>query len=131
MKKVDVAVAVIVNEQQQILLALRHAHLHQGGKWEFPGGKIEPDETVEQAIIREIREEVALNVESTVPMMVLEHDYGDKLVCLHVHWVKEFNGNATGVEGQEIKWVDGSELNGLDFPAANKPIIEEVNNSFS
>ena len=131
MKKVNVAVAVIVNPQQQILLALRHQHLHQGGKWEFPGGKIETDETVQQAIIREIYEEVSLNIQSTVPMMMLEHDYGDKLVCLHVHWVKEFSGNATGAEGQEIKWVDVSELSGFEFPAANKPILEEVINSLS
>lgn len=131
MKKVNVAVAVIVNPQQQILLALRHQHLHQGGKWEFPGGKIETDETVQQAIIREIYEEVSLNIQSTVPMMMLEHDYGDKLVCLHVHWVKEFSGDATGVEGQEIKWVDVSELSEFEFPAANKPILEEVINSLS
>ena len=131
MKKVNVAVAVIVNPQQQILLALRHQHLHQGGKWEFPGGKIETDETVQQAIIREIYEEVSLNIQSTVPMMMLEHDYGDKLVCLHVHWVKEFSGNATGAEGQEIKWVNVSELSGFEFPAANKPILEEVINSLS
>lgn len=126
MKKVNVAVAVIVNEQQQILLALRHAHLHQGGKWEFPGGKIESNETVEQAIIREISEEVSLDVESTVPMMVLEHDYGDKLVCLHVHWVKDFSGQAEGVEGQEIKWVEVNQLSQFEFPAANQPILLEV-----
>tara|TARA_B110001452_G_scaffold49016_1_gene37432 strand:+ start:434 stop:829 length:396 start_codon:yes stop_codon:yes gene_type:complete len=131
MKKVNVAVAVIVNPQQQILLALRHQHLHQGGKWEFPGGKIEAGETVQQAIIREIYEEVSLNIQSTVPMMMLEHDYGDKLVYLHVHWVKEFSGDATGVEGQEIKWVDVSELSEFEFPAANKPILEEVINSLS
>jgi len=126
MKKIDVAVAVIVNEQQQILLAFRHAHLHQGGKWEFPGGKIEANETVEQAIIREINEEVSLDVESTVSMMILEHDYGDKLVCLHVHWVKDFNGQAEGVEGQEIKWVDVNQLSQFEFPAANQPILREV-----
>lgn len=131
MKKINVAVAVIVNSQQQILLALRHQHLHQGGKWEFPGGKIETGETAQQAIIREINEEVSLSTQSTVPMMVLEHDYGDKLVCLHVHWVKEFSGNATGAEGQEIKWVDVSELSGFEFPAANKPILEAVINSLS
>ena len=126
MKKVDVAVAVIVNEQQQILLALRHAHVHQGDKWEFPGGKIESNETVEQAIIREINEEVSLDVESTVPMMILEHDYGDKLVCLHVHWVKNFNGHAEGAEGQEIKWVEVNQLSQFEFPVANQPILREV-----
>ncbi|WP_435276116.1 8-oxo-dGTP diphosphatase MutT [Psychrobium sp. nBUS_13] len=126
MKKVNVAVAVIVNPQQKILLALRHQHLHQGGKWEFPGGKIESNETVEQAIIREISEEVSLDVESTAPMMVLEHDYGDKLVCLHVHWVKDFRGQAEGVEGQEIKWVEVNQLSEFEFPAANQPILMEV-----
>jgi 8-oxo-dGTP diphosphatase len=108
------------------LLALRHQHLHQGGKWEFPGGKIESNETVEQAIIREISEEVSLDVESTAPMMVLEHDYGDKLVCLHVHWVKDFRGQAEGVEGQEIKWVEVNQLSEFEFPAANQPILMEV-----
>ncbi|MGB0834438.1 MAG: 8-oxo-dGTP diphosphatase MutT [Psychrobium sp.] len=126
MKTVNVAVAVILNSEHQVLLALRHKHLHQGGKWEFPGGKIEQDETVEQAMIREIKEEVGLIVNATEPKMVLEHDYGDKKVCLHVHWITDFSGNAYGVEGQEIKWVDVAKLPEFEFPDANQPIIDTL-----
>ena len=96
MKRVHVAVAVIVNSQQDILLAKRLDHLHQGGKWEFPGGKVEQGETVTDALIRELKEEVNLDVISSTPLMEISHDYPDKQVLLDIHWVDHFDGEAQG-----------------------------------
>ncbi len=125
-KQVHVAVGVIENSTQQILLAKRHEHLHQGGKWEFPGGKVELAETTSQALIRELKEEVDLDVLSTTPMMEIHHDYGDKKVILDIHWVKDFSGTAKGLEGQAVKWVAKQDLVNFEFPAANKAIVDKI-----
>jgi len=121
-----VAVGIIVNRNKQILLAKRPEHLHQGGKWEFPGGKVEQNETVTQALIRELKEEVALNVHSSEPFMALSYDYPDKQVLLDIHTVSDFTGEAQGLEGQQIAWVDKHELTHYDFPEANKPILAKL-----
>ncbi|MDO6775420.1 MULTISPECIES: 8-oxo-dGTP diphosphatase MutT [unclassified Shewanella] len=126
MKRVNVAVGIIINDQQQVLLAKRHAHLHQGDKWEFPGGKVEVNETVSQALIRELKEEVNLTVNTTEPFMVISHDYPDKQVLLQIHLVKDFTGTASGVEGQKIEWVNKTNLTSFDFPEANIPILKRL-----
>ena len=110
-KRIHVAVGIITNSAGEILLAKRPDHLHQGGKWEFPGGKVEAGETVTQALIRELKEEVALDVTDSQPFMALSFDYPDKQVLLDIHSVTEFNGNtAQGLEGQLIAWVTKTDL---------------------
>ncbi|WP_133408345.1 8-oxo-dGTP diphosphatase MutT [Parashewanella tropica] len=126
MKRIHVAVGVIINSQNQILIAKRHKHLHQGGKWEFPGGKVEKGETTSEALIRELKEEVDLDVENTTPFMELSFDYPDKQVFLDIHQVSEFKGEAKGQEGQEIKWVSKCDLIDYQFPDANQPILEKI-----
>lgn len=125
-KRIHVAVGIILNANGQILLAKRPEHLHQGGKWEFPGGKVELNETVTQALIRELKEEVALNVHSSEPFMALSYDYPDKQVLLDIHTVSHFTGEAQGLEGQQIAWVDKHDLTHYDFPEANKPILAKL-----
>lgn len=124
MKKVAVAVGVIERENGDILISKRHHHLHQGGKWEFPGGKIEKGESTLSALTRELNEEVDITVKSAESMLLLEHDYGDKFVVLDIWLVNGFDGTAKSNEGQEIKWVAKSELANYQFPEANKPIVE-------
>ncbi len=126
MKRVHVAVGVIINSNNKILIAKRPEHLHQGGKWEFPGGKVEKGETTEQALIRELKEEVNLDVLDTEPMMTLSFDYPDKHVFLDVHTVLNFNGHAQGLEGQQIRWVAQSQIIDYEFPEANSPIVETL-----
>ncbi|MGB0894111.1 MAG: 8-oxo-dGTP diphosphatase MutT [Parashewanella sp.] len=126
MKRIHVAVGVIINSQQQILIAKRHEHLHQGGKWEFPGGKVELGETTSQALIRELKEEVDLTVSETTPFMELSFDYPDKQVFLDIHKVTQFYGAVTGAEGQEVKWVSKPDLVNYQFPDANQPILEKI-----
>jgi len=126
MNKIRVAVAVVINSENKVLIAKRHQHLHQGGKWEFPGGKVEKAELVQDALIRELKEEVDINVHSSRPLMVLDYDYGDKFVSLDVWIVKDFEGDARGAEQQEIRWIDIALLNEFNFPAANQPIVDSL-----
>ncbi|MGZ9899670.1 8-oxo-dGTP diphosphatase MutT [Shewanella gaetbuli] len=125
-KRVHVAVGVILNNNKQILLAKRHGHLHQGGKWEFPGGKVESNETDTQALIRELKEEVNITVNSSAPFMDISHNYPDKHVRLDIHLVTDFSGEAKGMEQQQIEWVSLQQLADYDFPEANKPILNRI-----
>jgi len=123
---VHVAVAVIINDDDEVCISLRHQDSHQGGLWEFPGGKIEKHETVEQALAREIREELNLEIETSRPLITIIHNYQDKKVCLHVNRVLRYSGRATGVEGQQVTWLPVNQLARYEFPAANLPIIRAV-----
>ena len=128
-KIVHVAVGVIKREDK-IFLTKRLAASHQGGKWEFPGGKVEANETVHQALHRELKEEVAIDTLSCTPLMQISHDYGDKKVLLEVFVVDNFTGEAKALEGQQSGWFALSEFEGLNFPAANQSIIEKLNQVF-
>lgn len=130
MKQVHVAVAVaVVNED--ILIARRPDDKHQGGLWEFPGGKVEAGETTAAALVRELDEEVALPVSTDhmSPLMEIPFHYPDKSVLLDVLWVDVPMNNALlahGAEGQEVRWVHYSRLAEFQFPEANGPILEAV-----
>lgn len=124
--RVHVAVGVVIDAEQRILVARRAEHLHQGGLWEFPGGKVEAGETVSDALRRELREELAIEVARAQPLLTVEHDYSDKAVLLDVWCVESFSGEPHGREGQPLRWVAAAELAGLAFPAANRPIVAAV-----
>jgi len=121
-----VAVGVILNSQQQVLIAKRPRHLHQGGLWEFPGGKVENQETVHQALTRELQEELAIQVSISRPLITIPYAYSDKRVYLDVHIIDNFSGVALGQEGQEIRWVNITELAQYDFPEANRAILTAI-----
>lgn len=125
MKQVHVAVGVIVSNGE-FFLTKRLEHVHQGGKWEFPGGKVEAEETVHQALHRELQEEIAIDVLSCMPLLVITHDYGDKEVKLEVFLVDNFQGEPTAQEGQQQNWFSLSELSSVDFPEANIAIVEKL-----
>lgn len=124
-KRVHV-VAGIIYRDGQILLAKRPQDKHQGGLWEFPGGKVEPLETPASALKRELKEEVNLTVVSAKPYAQISHDYSDKLVQLDFYWLEDFTGEPTGLEGQELRWVPVSELSTYAFPEANTPIVKQL-----
>jgi 8-oxo-dGTP diphosphatase len=123
---ITVAVALIINEQEQVLISQRQQHQHQGGKWEFPGGKCEANESVFDALVREIHEEVGLSITDAEAFMSIEHDYGDKQVRLEVYKVTQFSGQAESREGQRVEWVPVVELRQRQFPDANVAIIDRL-----
>ncbi|WP_303291492.1 Nudix family hydrolase [Marinobacter sp. SS5-14b] len=127
-KQVHVAVAVIIREGR-VLIARRPDHVHQGGLLEFPGGKVEPDETVQQALVREVAEETGLRVplQSLEPVIGIRHDYGDKQVFLDVWRTSMAEGIPEGKEGQPVDWLLPEALRDEDFPVANRPIIRALN----
>ena len=123
MKRVHVAAAVIRGTDGKILIARRADSQHQGGLWEFPGGKVEAGESVEMALGRELQEELGITVESARPLIKVQHDYPDKQVLLDVWEVASFTGQPHGAEGQPLAWVTQRELADYEFPAANEPIV--------
>jgi 8-oxo-dGTP diphosphatase len=127
MSVVHVAVGVILDAERRILITRRADDAHQGGLWEFPGGKVEGGESLETALQRELLEELGITIGSTRPLIEISHDYGDKQVLLDVHVVSDFRGDARGLEGQPLRWVAVGELADYAFPAANVPIVEAVN----
>lgn len=129
---VHVSVAVIV-KNGRVLLSKRAKHVHQGGLWEFPGGKVEDGETVTAALYREVREELGIHITTSRPLISLLHRYPDKSVLLETRLVTAFDGKdydqsmtQSGLEGQEVKWVAIEKLSEHQFPAANKAIINAV-----
>ena len=126
-KDIHVAVAVIVRDGR-VLIARRPDHVHQGGLLEFPGGKVESGETVQQALVREIAEETGLAVPTNglQPVIGIRHDYGDKRVFLDVWQTDLARGEPEGREGQPIEWLRPDQLRDDDFPEANRPIIRAL-----
>jgi 8-oxo-dGTP diphosphatase len=131
-KIIHVAVGVIIssNEQGQTeyFLTKRLADAHQGGKWEFPGGKVESNESVSQALARELQEEIAIDVLTCQPLITINHLYqeinaSDKNVRLDVFIVDNYTGEPTAQEGQGEGWFLLDDLKKLDFPKANQSII--------
>ena len=123
---VRVAVGVVRDGHGRVLIAKRPSHKHQGGLWEFPGGKIEAGETCEQALSRELAEEVGLRLIKSVPLLKISHSYPDKKVLLEVRDVTAFNGIPVGREGQEVLWMETTRLRSIEFPAANQPILKAL-----
>lgn len=142
MIKIDVAVAVI-QFGEQYLLGFRNAKQHQGNRYEFVGGKIEANESAKHALIREVFEEIGLDIanHSVInPLGVLRHHYADteipsksRRVCLHVFRValseqqfKQFAHKKQGCEGQQLQWVSQEDLidNNYPLPDANKTILQ-------
>ncbi len=114
---------VIKNDDGNILISLRDNSVHQGGLWEFPGGKVENGESVKQALKRELKEELGIFVIELTPLIKIKHQYTDLNVLLDVWLITLFSGKESGCEGQEIQWVGPDKLSRYCFPAANIPII--------
>jgi 8-oxo-dGTP diphosphatase len=127
-KLVHVAVGVLINADCQVLIALRPAHVSLAGLWEFPGGKVELNETVIQALKRELHEEIGIEVLETQALMKTEYldDASKRKILLDVHQVLSYNGTPFGKEGQEIRWVQPQTLEQLSVPPANHLIVKRV-----
>ena len=123
---IHVAAAAIINDKGEVLVSQRKQGAHLGGYWEFPGGKLEQGETLQAALSRELKEELDIQPLSSRPLIRTRHRYPEKSVLLDVWKVESYRGQARGVEGQNIAWRGVSELDPMDFPPADTPIISAL-----
>ncbi len=116
----------IADTAGRILVAKRPEHVHQGGLWEFPGGKLESGESPLHGLRRELSEELGIEVRASRPLIRVHHDYGDRQVLLDVHRVSDYSGLPRGREGQPLAWLHPDTMEAAYFPAADRPIINAL-----
>jgi A/G-specific adenine glycosylase len=122
----QIGVAVIWNDRGEILIDRRRQEGLLGGLWEFPGGKIEPGETVEACIVREIQEELGIEVSVGDRLITVDHTYTHFRVTLHVHHCQHISGEPQPIECEEVRWVTLADIEQYPFPKANVQIIEAL-----
>jgi len=125
MKQVDVAIAVVVRGTE-VLICQRAEGVPFAGYWEFPGGKLEPDETLEQCVVRELREEVGATVAAESELTPIDHDYAHARVRLHPFVCRLISGHPRPIECAACRWVAASELRDYAFPPANESLLAEI-----
>ncbi|MFM6155400.1 MAG: 8-oxo-dGTP diphosphatase MutT [Sphaerospermopsis kisseleviana] len=118
-----IGVAVIWNNEKQILIDRRLPTGTMANLWEFPGGKIETGETIEECIEREILEELGIKIEVGKHLITVDHTYPHLRVTLTVHNCHYLSGIPQAIECAEVRWVGLDELDNFDFPEANGEII--------
>ena len=122
-KQIHVMAGALQDDQGRVLVTRRPDHAHQGGLWEFPGGKLEPGETPEQGLARELDEELGILVYTSRPLIRVHHDYGDRHILLDVRRIGAHAGVPQGREGQPLAWLHPDAMDPTRFPAADRPII--------
>jgi mutator protein MutT len=120
---VIVVVAAVIEQDGRFLLTRRQPGVHLAGMWEFPGGKIDPDEAHTDALTREIREELDADVEVGELVLHTAHAYHDRTIALYFYRCR-LSGSPRPLLGQEMRWVPRGELATLGFPPADKELIE-------
>ena len=131
MKRIHIVAAVIFNQDKsKIFITKRPDDKHKGGYWEFPGGKVELGESVEHAMVRELEEEIGIQVTQQSLFEHLEYDYPDKSLKFDFILVTDFDGEPYGREGQQGMWVSIEQLKTFEFPEANVPILQRVIKEF-
>lgn len=116
--------AGLIHRAGRYLIARRKTGVHLGGLWEFPGGKREPDESLEDCLRRELREELGIDVTAPVRFHALRHVYPDKTVELHFFLCSVQQGTPQALDCEEIRWATAEDLGELEFPEADRPVID-------
>ncbi len=123
---IQIVIGIVKNVAGEIFITRRNADLHQGGLWEFPGGKVEIGETLFHALARELKEEIGIDVIQATPLIQLKHIYPEWLVELNVFLISDYVGEAKSLLGQNMAWIRVEELEDYTFPAANKRILKAL-----
>jgi 8-oxo-dGTP diphosphatase len=126
MRPVHVAAGVLQRADGRILLSRRKSNAHQGGLWEFPGGKLEAGESAPEALARELKEELGIAVLDARPLISVSHCYDDREVFLHAWLVTRWRNEPVGLEDQPLSWVDIGDLPDQPMPAADLPIVNAI-----
>lgn len=113
----------LVDGAGRVLIQRRASGVHQGGLWEFPGGKREPGESRREALVRELLEELGITAHEMHPLICVNHDYEALRVRLDVWRVHGWRGQVHAREGQPLAWVEPSRLHHYEFPAADRPVL--------
>ena len=122
----QIAVGLIINKKNELLIALRPNDSMLGGLWEFPGGKKEKNESLKKTVQRELKEELGVDVEVFDKYRDLKHAYSHFKITLHAYWCRILNGDPFPKSSQKLKWVSLDEIREFPFPKANKTLIDSL-----
>ncbi len=129
-KWLQVAVGILSDAEGRFLVALRSSSQDQGDLWEFPGGKVEAGESFYEALCRELKEEIGIEIHSADALTHLTHHYPSYSVELNAWKVRDYSGVPTGMEGQLLQWVRLEELQQLKLPGANEAILKKLSTNY-
>jgi 8-oxo-dGTP diphosphatase len=120
-----VAAVALIDVDGRVLLAQRPEGKSMAGLWEFPGGKVQPGETPEAALIRELEEELGIDVEASclAPFTFASHSYSDFHLLMPLYVCRKWSGIITAREAQQLKWVRPAQLGDYEMPPADKPLV--------
>ena len=127
-KLVLVVACALVDADGRVLIAQRPEGKTLAGLWEFPGGKLEPGETLEAALIRELKEELAIDTETAclAPLTFASHAYEEFDLLMPLYVCRKWTGTPRAIEHQAIRWVRAGELRNFDMPPADEPLIAHL-----
>lgn len=128
MKSIEVAAGLVFRDGK-LLITQRHASAHLGGLWEFPGGKRELNETFEECLVRELREELGIEVEVGEMLESLSHAYPEKTVLLKFFRCRWKQNEPRALDCLDLKWVSAAELGEYEFPAADARLLKMLRSS--
>jgi len=129
MNHFDVAAGILCDSSGRVLIAERLGDGPFHGMWEFPGGKIGADETAPEALLRELAEELGIEVTVCAPFMNLRHEYDDRTVTIEFFIVSAWNSEPVGREGQALRWVKRDQLSSVALLPADEPVIAALRQS--
>jgi mutator protein MutT len=119
-------VAAIIRQNDRILITRRFNDVHLPGLWEFPGGKVEPPESLHEALQREIQEELGVLIRVENEFFTAEHHYPERSVQLHFFECSIIDGTPRAVEVADLRWVSPLELENFEFPEADRELISRL-----
>jgi 8-oxo-dGTP diphosphatase len=119
-------VTALIRKENQVLIGLRPEGKNLAGQWEFPGGKVEIGETPEQALTRELREELNIEAEIGKIQLVSSHSYGETSILLLFYEVRFWKGEPKPAHHSELRWIEAHELLNLSIPEANRKLLNQI-----
>jgi 8-oxo-dGTP diphosphatase len=122
----NVVIGIIIDTENKVLLNKRKKNTTLSGYWEFPGGKIKPNETPDQALSRELFEELGIKIGNTDPLDSIEYQYSEHDVLLLPFRIIDYTGKPKGLEGQELMWCSFNQLQNVNILPANRFLIERL-----